>query len=350
MTNGGTLTAGKVTAACFGDKMYGFLDEDTRFIDLFAGIGGFHLAMKSVANAQCVLASEIDKYAKQTYETNWGDGVVGDITKIPASDIPEHDVLCGGFPCQAFSISGLQRGFADTRGTLFNEIVRIAQYRQPKMMFLENVWNLERHDHGRTFAVIKAALEGAGYDVFHQVLDASDYGVPQPRRRIYILCFRKDLHVSGFRFPEPTHEDVALEDVLEDAGSANLAKYVIHRSDVHIDFPENVGDAVPRATHLIRIGHVNKGGQGERIYSQRGTSVTLSAYGGGIGGKTGLYMVDGVIRKLSPRECLRIQGFPDDFVMPVSDAQAWKQTGNSVAVPVLRLILEEVNRQVPATA
>jgi DNA (cytosine-5)-methyltransferase 1 len=319
-----------------------FLDASTKFIDLFAGIGGFHQALVQVGGCQCVYASDIDRYARQTYEANYGILPDGDITKVDAADIPAHDVLCGGFPCQAFSISGNQLGFEDARGTLFAEIVRIAKHHQPKMLFLENVWNLKNHDHGNTFKVICSALDEAGYVVYSKVLNASEYGVPQPRKRIYMICLRKDLNLAPFRFPEPTNEDVALEDILIRDGSADA--YAIPTDKVTL-VPQDEIDSLHRMNKPQRIGSYGKGGQGERIYSPKGHAITLSAYGGGIGGKTGLYLVDGKVRKLSPRECLRLMGYPDSFVMPVSDAQAWKQTGNSVCVKVLVKILEAVNEQ-----
>ena len=319
-----------------------FLDASTKFIDLFAGIGGFHQALVQVGGCQCVYASDIDRYARQTYEANYGILPDGDITKVDAADIPAHDVLCGGFPCQAFSISGNQLGFEDARGTLFAEIVRIAKHHQPKMLFLENVWNLKNHDHGNTFKVICSALDEAGYVVYSKVLNASEYGVPQPRKRIYMICLRKDLNLAPFRFPEPTNEDVALEDILIHDGSADA--YAIPTDKVTL-VPQDEIDSLHRMNKPQRIGSYGKGGQGERIYSPKGHAITLSAYGGGIGGKTGLYLVDGKVRKLSPRECLRLMGYPDSFVMPVSDAQAWKQTGNSVCVKVLVKILEAVNEQ-----
>lgn len=319
-----------------------FLDGTTKFIDLFAGIGGFHQAMTQVGGCECVYASDIDRYARQTYKANYGLDPDGDITKVDAADIPSHDVLCGGFPCQAFSISGNKLGFADTRGTLFAEIVRIARHHRPKMLFLENVWNLKNHDGGNTYRVIEAALEEAGYDVYSDVLNASHYGVPQPRRRIYMICLRRDLGLPPFEFPEPTNEDVALEDILLHDGSVD--GYAIPTDNVTL-LPQPEIDAIVRQNRTVRIGTYGKGGQGERVYSPKGHAVTLSAYGGGIGGKTGLYLVDGKVRKLSPRECLRLMGYPDDFIMPVSDAQAWKQTGNSVCVKVLVKILEAANEQ-----
>lgn len=319
-----------------------FLDRDTKFIDLFAGIGGFHQAMMRVGGCQCVYASDIDRYARQTYEANYGIEPGGDITKVDATDIPSHDVICAGFPCQAFSISGNQLGFEDARGTLFAEIVRIAKHHKPKMLFLENVWNLKNHDHGNTFKVICAALDEAGYDIWSQVLNASEYGVPQPRKRIYMICLRKDLGLAPFEFPEPTDEDVALEDIL--LHDESVEGYVVPMDNITLIDQSEI-DALGRRNKPQRIGVYGRGGQGERVYSPKGHAITLSAYGGGIGGKTGLYLVDGKVRKLSPRECLRLMGYPDDFVMPVSDAQAWKQTGNSVCVEVLVKILKAVNEQ-----
>ncbi|MBQ3836892.1 MAG: DNA cytosine methyltransferase, partial [Treponema sp.] len=175
--------------------------KSLKFIDLFAGIGGFHIALSSLGG-KAVFASEWDKEAAQVYENNFSLKPEGDITKISEKSIPDHDILCAGFPCQAFSISGKQLGFEDSRGTLFFDVARIAKEKQPKIMFLENVKNLARHDNGKTLAVIKNTLDEIGYDVFDKVLDASKFGVPQSRKRIYIVCFRKDLKVKDFSFPK----------------------------------------------------------------------------------------------------------------------------------------------------
>ena len=169
-----------------------FIDENTTFIDLFAGIGGFRCALEQLG-AKCVWSSEIDKYACMTYEHNFHDDPSNDITKTDAADIPHMDIICGGFPCQAFSISGKQRGFEDARGTLFYDVLRIAEHHKPKMLFLENVANLKQHDGGNTFRVMRACLDKAGYEVFDRILASADYRVPQLRKRIYIVCIRKDI-------------------------------------------------------------------------------------------------------------------------------------------------------------
>lgn len=312
-----------------------------KFIDLFAGIGGFHLAMNSF-QASCVFASEWDRSAAKVYEENFGLKPFGDITQINESEIPAHDIICGGFPCQAFSISGKQKGFEDTRGTLFFDILRIVKYHQPKILFLENVKNLAKHDKGRTLEVIVSSLNNLGYHVFHKVLNASDYGLPQNRERIFIVCFRKNLKIANFSFPKATRQKVSLNDVLEECAEAK----VITRTDVSIKkkfVPQvNLFGDLDLPNRPIQIGIVNKGGQGERIYSPYGHACTLSAYGGGAGSKTGIYMINDVLRKLSTRECARVQGFPDSFIIDKNQSQAYKQFGNSVAVNVLKEIIKEV--------
>ncbi|EOD00409.1 DNA cytosine methyltransferase [Caldisalinibacter kiritimatiensis] len=307
------------------------------FIDLFAGIGGFRIALEKFG-ANCVFSSEKDKYAKITYEANFGDIPAGDITKIKSEDIPPHDILCAGFPCQPFSISGKQKGFEDSRGTLFFEIARIVKYHRPKMLFLENVANLRRHKDGKTIDNMIKILKDLEYNVFTEILNASDFGVPQSRKRLYFVCFRKELGIMNFSFPKPTLEDIALEDIL--LPDSETEKYIIDRDDIYMkDITIN-----DRKLKPIRIGTINKGGQGERIYSPKGHAITLSAHGGGPGAKTGAYLVNNKVRKLAPRECALAQGFPPDFKIPVSDSQAWKQFGNSVAVPVLIKILEKVSK------
>ena len=310
------------------------------FIDLFAGIGGFRTALESFG-LKCVYSSEWDTHAQITYRENFGEVPEGDITKVNAEDIPKHNVLCAGFPCQAFSISGKQRGFADTRGTLFFDIARIAAHHKPEVLFLENVRNFARHDKGRTLRVVKETLEGLGYQVFDSVLNASHYGVPQSRRRIYLVCFRKDLGVMEFRLPRPQYEPVKLRDFLED--DEQTEQYVITRRETKLGRPPPKPDIFGHYPQKpIRVGTIGNAGQGERIYSDLGHAITLSAYGGGIASKTGAYLVNGKVRKLSPRECARIMGFPDNFKIPVTDAQAYKQFGNSVVIPVLQTIFREV--------
>lgn len=315
------------------------------FIDLFAGIGGFHLALSSVGG-KCVFASEWDKYASETYFDNFGIKPFGDITKINEKTIPDHDVLCAGFPCQAFSVSGKQKGFEDTRGTLFFDIARIVEYHQPKVLFLENVKNLIKHDNGNTFKVILNTLEELNYNVFSKVLNTSDFGLPQNRERIYIVAFHKSLEVEDFYFPQKLNQQICLKDILEEKPSK--AKY-IERDDIEIYkkyyLESDLFGQKTLENKPIQIGKVNKGGQGERIYHPLGHSITLSAYGGGVGSKTGLYLIDGKIRKLSPRECARVQGFPEYFKLNDSDTQSYKQFGNSVSVDVLQYIAIEIIKE-----
>ncbi|KGA99019.1 modification methylase [Alkalihalobacillus alcalophilus ATCC 27647 = CGMCC 1.3604] len=309
-----------------------------KYVDLFAGIGGFHLAMKSFG-AECVYASEWDKHAQTTYSANFGIHPEGDITQIEASEIPQHDILCAGFPCQPFSISGKRQGFEDTRGTLFFDVARIVKHHQPKLVFMENVRNFATHDQGNTLNTVRETLEQIGYKFWHQVLNASQFGLPQNRERIYMVAIRKDLQVESFAFPPPPNDRVILRDFL--LHDEKTDRYVIKREDMTVDY-----DKVPVESLLmdyilkpVRVGTINKGGQGERIYSELGHAVTLSAQGGGPGSKTGCYLINGRVRKLAPRECARIQGFPEDFKIPVSDGQAWKQFGNSVPINVLQYII-----------
>ena len=318
--------------------------KNYKFIDLFAGIGGFHLALNSFG-ATCVFASEWDKYAAQTYEQNFHFKPFGDITKIIATEIPAHDILCGGFPCQAFSVSGKQKGFEDTRGTLFFDIARIVNQHKPKVLFLENVKNLAKHNDGNTLKIILKTLDELGYNVFSKIINTSNFGLPQNRQRLYIVAFEKSIKSDAFQFPEATNEKVCLVQVLED--EPPNAK-IIERDDIEIykdavEFPTFSCNA-DLMNKPIQIGKVNKGGQGERIYHPLGHAITLSAYGGGVGSKTGLYLVNGKIRKLSPRECARIQGFPDHFSINERDTQSYKQFGNSVSVNVLQHIIGEISK------
>ncbi|MBR3939195.1 MAG: DNA cytosine methyltransferase [Bacteroidales bacterium] len=315
-----------------------------KFIDLFAGIGGFHYALGSYG-AECVYASEWDKHAAETYSRNHNMAVDGDITKVNEKDIPSHDVLCGGFPCQAFSISGKQLGFEDTRGTLFFDIARIAAYHKPKVLFMENVKNLVQHDGGKTFKTILTTLEGLGYKTHFKVLNSGHFGIPQHRERIYIVAFRNDIaNKDTFRFPSMELTS-SLNDILED--NPNDAK-IIERNDIHIYKSTANGEqrtlfgekTLPNKP--LQIGIVNKGGQGERIYDPIGHSITLSANGGGAGAKTGLYFIDNKVRKLSTRECARLQGFPESFIIPSSSTVAYKQFGNSVTIDVLQYIVGEI--------
>lgn len=316
--------------------------ENYKYIDLFAGIGGFHYALDSFG-AKCVFASEWDSYASETYFANHHFKPSGDITQIDESTIPEHDIICGGFPCQAFSISGKQKGFEDTRGTLFFDIARIINRHTPKVLFLENVKNLLNHDNGKTIITIINSLTELGYNVHYKVLNASNFGLPQNRERVYIVGFHKSLKSENFKFPTLHNKKVSLFDILEENPENTK---VIERDDILI-YKEvlptsSLFGEIELLNKPIQIGKVNKGGQGERIYHPLGHAITLSAYGGGIGSKTGLYSINGKIRKLSTRECARLQGFPEDFVINPIQTQAYKQFGNSVSINVLQYILQQI--------
>lgn len=309
------------------------------FIDLFAGIGGFRIALES-NGGNCVFSSEWDSNSQKTYANNFGEIPKGDITQIDEKEVPKHDVLCAGFPCQAFSISGKRLGFDDTRGTLFFDVARIIRHRKPSVVFLENVKNLVKHDDGRTIQVIKQTLEEMGYNHFMQILKSSDFNVPQARERVYIIAFRNDLGITKFEFPKPVSEFKVVKDILETQPNA---KYIT-RTDIKLTKSENL---VTDPRRPLQIGAINNGGQGERIYSIHAAGITLSAYGGGAASKTGAYLVDGKIRKLTPRECARLQGYPEDYELPENINVAYKQFGDSVSVPVINSIFKQIIKTYP---
>lgn len=308
------------------------------FIDLFAGLGGFRLALESLG-ARCVYSNEWDKSVASVYASNFGEISDGDITKVNEKLIPDHDILCAGFPCQAFSISGNQKGFNDTRGTLFFDVARIVKEKKPKIVFMENVKNFAKHDNGRTLDVVRKTMIGLGYSFSSKVLCSADYGIPQMRERIYMVCFRSDLGVNMFQFParhvlEKHVEDYLLEDAEVSAGS------YIERDDTVF----TAEDLKKYSNKPVRLGYVNKGGQGERIYSPKGVAITFSAYGGGVFAKTGGYLINGKLRKLQPRECARLMGFPDSYTICENKNQAYQQFGNSVVVDVLQYIGIEMGK------
>lgn len=308
------------------------------FIDLFAGLGGFRIALESMG-AKCVYANEWDKSVQKVYAENFGDIPEGDITKVDESTIPAHDILCAGFPCQAFSISGKQRGFEDSRGTLFFDVARIVKAKKPKVVFMENVKNFATHDNGHTLNVVKSTMEELGYTFYQKVLNAVDYGIPQKRERIYMVCFRNDLKSDLFQYPKSFPLTRHVEDFLLEDESLVKNLYV-NRPDTYFNGKKDN----EYSNKSIRLGIVNKGGQGERIYSTKGIAITLSAYGGGVFSKTGGYFINGKTRKLHPRECARIMGYPDSYKICKSANQAYQQFGNSVVIDVLQWITIEIGR------
>lgn len=310
------------------------------FIDLFAGIGGFRIALESLG-AKCVYSNEVDKNAIKTYESNFGSISSLDIRSVNESDIPDHDILCAGFPCQPFSISGKQKGFCDERGTLFFEILRILKKKQSKIVLLENVKNLLSHDNGRTFKVMKQSLENLNYEVSYKVLDASNFGVPQKRERLYIVCFKKDFLKRQFVFPTPFMLNSTVYDILID-DNKELDRLYFDINKLNISYCNKNNNLTNTNNKPIRLATINKGGQGERIYDVKGVAITISSSGGGMFSRTGAYYVNGRVRKLHPRECARLMGFPDNYKLSKSYNIAYKQLGNSVVVDVLQLIGIEI--------
>lgn len=313
------------------------------FIDLFAGIGGFRYALESFG-CKCVFSSEFDKYCQESYKLNFGEIPSGDITKISEKDIPKFDILCAGFPCQPFSISGKQKGFEDTRGTLFFDIARIVKYHQPKIILLENVKNLKAHNGGATFKVISEKLDELNYNIYHKVLNAKNFRLPQNRERIAIVCIRKDIDTGLFEFPKINNEQYKTISDIKESDDATV-KYILNRSDIKID-KEKLEKAIKikKTNKPIQIGIIGKGGQGNRIYHENGIGITLAASSGGAASKTGAYYINGVVRKLSPREAARLQGFPEEFKIIDNDNQALKQFGNSVPINLLKAVFSGLEK------
>ncbi len=310
------------------------------FIDLFAGIGGFRMAMQNLGG-KCVFTSEWDEYSKKTYKANYGEIPFGDITKEETKNfIPDNfDVLCAGFPCQAFSIAGRRGGFDDTRGTLFFDVAEIIKRKKPKAIFLENVKGLRNHDKGKTLKTILNVLRNdLGYFVPEpEIVNAKNFGVPQNRERIFIVGFRKDLEINEFSYPKATNKSVVFKDVKE----ANEVSVKYYLSERYLE-----------TLRRHRARHESKGnGFGYSIVADDSTANAIVV--GGMGKERNLVLDDRLtnfkpvthikgevnregIRKMTPREWARLQGYPDDFKIIVSDAQAYKQFGNSVAVPAIQ--------------
>lgn len=294
------------------------------FIDLFAGIGGIRLGFESVGG-ECVFSSEFDEAACKTYEANFGEHPSGDITKIPASEIPDFDILLGGFPCQAFSIIGKKEGFDnETCGTLFFEIERILKEKRPKAFMLENVRNLTAHDKGNTFKVIKAHLEVLGYNVHAKVLNALDYGVPQKRERIIIVGFLDNVFFS-FPAPIPPEKRLKLSDVLE----------------TEVDKKYYVRDNI-RQSRLLRLKEPNYP-KPYISHENISGSITPHHYSSCLrAGASANYILVNDERRPTEREMLRLQGFPEDYKIVVGYSQIKHQCGNSVAVPVIKAVAAEM--------
>lgn len=321
-------------------------------IDLFAGIGGIRKGFDDAFgdDISTVFVSEWDSYAQKTYKENFEDDfeIAGDITQINESDIPQFDICLAGFPCQAFSMAGKRMGFDDDykglcRGTLFMDVVRICEYHKPKVIFCENVKGLQIHDKGRTYKVIKKSFEQIGYTVYEKVLNSKDFGVPQNRERIYIVAFRNDIDSSSFRFPEGNDSDTKISDIMEEHEVS--VKYYL--STAYLDTLKR-----HRARHEA-LGH----GFGYEIRDVSGQAGALVC--GGMGRERNLIIdmrltnfvpvthIKGEvnrqgIRKMTPREWARLQGFPDDYKLTLADTHLYEQLGNSVTVNVIEAIADNI--------
>lgn len=328
--------------------------ESYKAIDLFAGIGGIRLGFDNAFKDQIetVFVSEWDKFAQETYSDNFQDDLViqGDITKIKEEEIPAFDICLAGFPCQAFSLAGSRKGFADdykgmSRGTLFFDVARICEYHKPKVIFCENVKGLTIHDKGRTFKVITGTLEELGYTVFYKVLNSRDYGVPQNRERIYIVAFRNDIDSSKFQFPEATDSTKTIRDIIEEEEVSvkyYLSTQYIETLKQHKARHEAKGNGFGYEIRSLDdvAGAIVCGGMGRErnlIIDKRLTNFTPITHIKGEVNREGL-------RKMTPREWARLQGFPDSYKLKLADTHLYKQFGNSVSVPVIQAIAEQIKR------
>ena len=311
------------------------------FIDLFSGLGGFHLAL--APHADCVFAAEWDDAARKTYAMNFGVEMLErgasfarDITKVDVDDIPEHTVLCAGFPCQPFSIAGAQKGFDHaTQGTLFFDIIRIIRSRRPRVVFLENVRNLASHDKGNTFKVILDSLAKEGYHTKHAILNGTTHGnVPQNRDRIFIVSFADREDCENFEFPDPVPLTKSVADIIKPD----------ERQDEHLYQKNRESPSVRKMLDgVTNFGSIY---QYRRFYireNKSGICPTLTANMGAGGHNVPLVLDRFGVRKLSPRECFSLQGFPEDYKLPeISSSHLYKQAGNSVVVPVVSRIADSI--------
>jgi DNA (cytosine-5)-methyltransferase 1 len=324
-----------------------------KFIDLFAGIGGFRLAMQNLGG-KCVFTSEWDKEAQRTYKANFGEVPFGDITKEEVKNyIPkDFQLLCAGFPCQAFSIAGRRGGFEDTRGTLFFDVAEIIKRKKPKAIFLENVKGLRNHNGGRTLETILNVLRNdLNYFVPDpQIINAKDFGVPQNRERIYIVGFHKDLNISEFEYPKPTKKKVSFAKIKEKKVvptryylSNQYVQTLINHKKRHADKGNGFGyEIIPDdgIANAIVVGGMGR--ERNLVIDNRITDYTPTTHIKGFVNREG-------IRKMTPREWARLQGFPDNYIIPVADASAYKQFGNSVAVPAIQATAKKILELIEVT-
>lgn len=336
-----------------------------RSIDLFAGIGGIRMGFDEAFKdgIKTVFVSEWDQFAQKTYRANFNDAfeIAGDITQIDEKFIPAFDICLAGFPCQAFSMAGKHGGFDDDyhgrcRGTLFLDVARICEHHRPAVIFCENVKGLKIHDRGRTYKIIKETFESLGkstwddidvslrgYSVFEAVLNSKDFGVPQNRERIYIVCFRKDLGISSFDFPIGNKKQVSIRDILDPAPispkyylSETYVETLVRHKQRHAEKGNGFGYEIRDLDGIA--GTIVCGGMGRErnliIDPREHSTIPVTHIKGAINGDN--------IRKMTPREWARLQGFPEDFTLPLADTHLYKQFGNSVTVNVIKAIAEKI--------
>lgn len=324
-----------------------------RIAELFAGIGGIRLGFEQAfKHPRTVFVSEWDKAAQLTYQANYKDefSIAGDITQIKEEDIPSFDICLAGFPCQAFSLAGKRLGFNDDyhglcRGTLFMDVARICDYHQPKVIFCENVKGLVSHDRGNTFEVIKKTFSELGYQVYSKVLNSKDFGVPQNRERIYIVAFRKDIDSTQFTFPSPTKTDSVIADILEEQEvpvkyylSTTYIDTLRKHKERHAAKGNGFGYEIRPLDGIA--GAIVCGGMGRErnlIVDHRLTNFTPTTKIKGEVNREG-------IRKMTPREWARLQGYPDSYKLPIADVHLYKQLGNTVTVPVIAAIAKQIKK------
>lgn len=316
-----------------------YLNDGPKFIDLFSGLGGFRIAFENLG-AECVFSSEIDKHARETYYNNFGEYPAGDITKINEKDIPDHDILCAGFPCQPFSIAGKRKGFEDTRGTLFFDILRILEEKKPKGFLLENVAGLTSHDGGKTIKVISDTLNQAGYDFVFSKINAKDLGIPQNRNRWYGVGVRKDLNenkdINLFQFPQQKPFEFTLHDIIEPKVDSqyNVTETAEFNINNHLD--SHLESNRYKEGNVLIANEIRKS---KCNFRSDGISPCLTAKMGTGGNNIPVYVSE--MRKLTEKECLRLMGFPKGYQIKENSYQSYKQIGNSVVVPVI----EEIGRE-----
>ena len=323
-----------------------------KFLELCAGIGGFRQALENLG-CECVGYSEIDKHAIKLYSAWYNDECnFGDITKIEAEKLPDFELLVGGFPCQAFSVAGKRGGFNDTRGTIFFDFARIMKAKKPKFAIFENVKGLLNHDGGKTYETMLRTLDELGYDAQWGILNTKFHGLPQNRERVYIVANLRERSSTKILFERGNDS----ADKVERTKNGIIGQFYNRKGKTHQDLgvisSEGHSPALLATTHknprIVKIGDIDGlNTQYSRVYDSKGVSATLNAQGGGLGAKTGLYSTGDKVRRLTPKECFRLQGFKDEMVelgykLGISDTQLYKMAGNAVSVPVVEWVAQRV--------